>query len=268
MSKRYLTQIFPQLLPIRKKQRQLCFYTAMRFDRNRYTDTQRAEMLPYQLFASSCPMYNTQTGFDMVYQENKAFNLKLASKPINGMLIRPGETFSFCWAIRHADRDTPYKEGLTEVYGKLTTERGGGLCMLSNLLFWLFLHTPLTIVERHGHQKKDFPEPPSDAPLGVDATVTAGWLDLKVRNDTENTFQICIAFDETNIHGEIRSDTVGLSYEVFNGPVSYCRENGQIFEEVDVCRQTPDGKKVTLYQNRCQIGYPLPEHTPIIEEDR
>ena len=52
------------------------------------------------------------------------------------------------------------------------------------VIFWLFLHAPLTILERHGHDRKDFPEPPSDALLGVDATIYEGWLDLKVRNDT------------------------------------------------------------------------------------
>lgn len=265
MRRRYLTQVIPWLLPVRKKQRLFCFYAAMRFDSNHYSAIQQAEQLPHQLFASSCPMYNESTGFDMVYQENKVFNLKLAARPINGLLIRPGETFSFCWATRHADRDTPYKEGLTEVYGKLTTEQGGGLCMLSNLLFWLFLHTPLTIVERHGHRKKDFPEPPSDAPMGVDATVAAGWLDLKVRNDTDSTFQICIDFDEVSINGKILCDVDGDAYEVFNGPVSYCREDGLVFAEVDICRKAPDGKEETLYRNRCQIGYKLLENTPIIE---
>lgn len=265
MNRRYLTQVFPWLLPVRKKQRLFCFYAAMRFDRNHYSAIQQAEQLPHQLFASSCPMYNESTGFDMVYQENKVFNLKLAARPINGLLIRPGETFSFCWATRHADLDTPYKEGLTEVYGKLTTEQGGGLCMLSNLLFWLFLHTPLTIVERHGHRKKDFPEPPSDAPMGVDATVAAGWLDLKVRNNTDSTFQICIDFDEASIYGKILCDADDSAYKVFNGTVSYCREDGLVFEEVDICRKAPDGKEETLYRNRCQIGYKLPENTPIIE---
>ena len=265
MNKKHLTQIFPWLLPMRKKQRQLCFYTAMRFDRNRYAETRLNTILPYLHFTSSCPMYNTQTGLDMVYQENKVFNLKLAAKKIDRLVIRPGETFSFCWATRHADRETPYKKGLTELYGKLTAEQGGGLCMLSNLLFWLFLHTPMTIIERHGHSKKDFPEPPSDAPFGVDATVAAGWLDLKVRNDTGSSFQITSGFDDTSICGSIYSNTEGAVFRVFNGPVRYYRENGIIFEEVDVCREIASGEIETLYRNRCQIGYELSHDTEIIE---
>ncbi len=81
----------------------------------------------------------------------------------------------------------------------------------------MFLHTPLTLTERHGHQVKDFPEPPSDAPLGVDATVAEGWLDLRVRNDTEVTFQIAISFDQAHITGRVyTARDLGLTYEAIN----------------------------------------------------
>ena len=136
---------------------------------------------------------------------------------------------------------------------------------MSNLLFWLFLHTPVTVVERHGHRKKDFPEPPSDAPYGVDATVAAGWLDLKVRNETDRTFQIAIGFDDTSIYGSIYSDGEAEVFRVFNGPVRYYREDGEIFEEVDVRRETPSGEIETLYRNRCRIGYALPPGTVVTE---
>lgn len=38
-------------------------------------------MLLHRLFTSSGPMRNTETGFDMIYQENKVHNLKLAVSP-------------------------------------------------------------------------------------------------------------------------------------------------------------------------------------------
>lgn len=109
--------------------------------------------------------------------------------------------------------------------GKLQTAPGGGLCQMSNLLFWIFLHTPLTIIERHGHAIKDFPEPPSDAPIGVDATVSEGGLDLKVKNETDFTFQINIWFDEKNINGCICTDIdTGLAYNITNGSQKYYRQ--------------------------------------------
>jgi len=227
MKRKRITQIFPWLIPLRTKQRKFCFYLGMRLDGHKYCTTQSADRLPILVYESVCPMYNRDTGFDLVYQENKVFNLKLAAVTVDNMLIRPGDTFSFSRATRYADRETPYKDGLVVVNGKLTTAPGGGMCQLTNLLFWIFLHSPLTIVERHGHRLKDFPESTSDAPIGVDATIS----------------------------------------EVF-----YYRQHGAVFEEVDVIQKKISKRTgdciatKTLYRNKCEIGYTLPESTPIVEK--
>lgn len=275
MGRKRLTQLFPWLLPLRKKQRLFCFYMSMNFDRNHYAAEQLDTLLPYQLFTSSCPMYNWETGFNMVYQDNKVFNLKLAARPLNNLVIRPGETFSFWKTVRYADKDTPYKDGLVVSNGTLQTLPGGGLCQMSNLLFWLFLHTPLTIVERHGHKIKDFPELPSDAPIGVDATVSEGWLDLRVKNDTDCTFQIAISFCDNHICGNILTDIEPtIDYHIANGQAVYYRNNGKIFEEVDIIQklvsvQSKDciSSKI-LYSNCCEIGYQLPDEVIVNEFHR
>lgn len=273
MSRKRITQRFPWLLPLRTKQRLFCFYTGMRLDGSRYASTKSKTLLPYQLFETSCPLYNRETGFDMVYQENKVFNLKLAAATLDTIVIKPQETFSFWKLVRYADRDIPYKEGLTVIDGKLITAPGGGLCQMSNSLFWMFLHTPLTIIERHGHDVKDFPEPPSDALIGVDATVSEGWLDLKVKNETEIAFQISIVFDEEHIIGRIFTDKdTEHVYEVTNGQPLYYRKNGKVFEEVDINQTvipTASGECISskcLYRNKCEIGYQLPDGTEIVEK--
>lgn len=270
MPRKRITQIFPWLLPLRIKQRLFCFYTKMYLDGNRYSAAKSEASFPYQLFKTSCPLYNRETGFDMVYQENKVFNLKLAATTLDRIMIEPNETFSFWKLVRYADKVIPYKDGLTVIDGKLTTAPGGGICQMSNLLFWMFLHTPLTIVERHGHNVKDFPEPPSDAPMGVDATVSEGWLDLKVKNETELSFQVRITFDEDHIIGRLLTDqNNGRFYEVINGKPFYYRKNDKIYEEVDVKQKTiltATGDCISeklLYRNKCEIGYPLPEGTDI-----
>ncbi len=273
MARKHVMQLFPWLMPVRRRERLFFFYLGMRLDGNRYTVTRSGELLPHRLFETSCPLYNRETGFDMIYQENKVFNLKLAAVTLDRLLIRPGETFSFWRTTQYADRVTPYRDGLTVLYGKLTTAPGGGLCQLSDLLFWMFLHSPLTIVERHGHRVKDFPDPPSDAPAGVDATVSEGWLDLKVRNETDETFQISIAFDPDCITGRLLTggDT-GVSYEIVSGQPFYSRRGGKVFEEVDVRRNVisaSSGRNISsalLYKNTCEIGYQLPAGTQIAEK--
>ena len=195
MKRKRITQLFPFLLPLRRTQRKIFFYTKMYFDQNSYAKIKTPELLPYCIYETKSKLLNENTGFDMKYQENKVFNLRLASEPVNGIVIRPGETFSFCQCVRYAEKNKRYKDGLCLMNGKLVTVPGGGLCHLSNLLFWMFLHTPLTIVERHPHQIKDFPSPDEDEPDGVDATVSEGWLDLKVKNNTNLIFQIKISIN-------------------------------------------------------------------------
>ena len=99
MSRKRLTQRFPALIPLRQAQRKACFYLGMRLDGRRYA-AGRGKLLPLEVFSQTVPLYNRETGFPMVYQENKVFNLRLAAKELEGLLIRPGETFSFFRAVR------------------------------------------------------------------------------------------------------------------------------------------------------------------------
>lgn len=266
MKRRRLTQIFPWLLPIRKKQRLFCFYLKMKLDGKKYAIEKKEDIYQNLIFEADSTLYNHETGFDMKYQENKVFNLKLAAQTLDDIVIKPGEVFSFWKLVKNADKKIPYKDGLVVINGELTTAYGGGLCQISNLLFWLFLHTPLQIVERHGHSVKDFPDPPGDAPVGIDATVSEGWFDLKVKNTTNTTFQIKLSFDEEQMHGKILADKeFNYKIQIQNNAIVYDKSGKEIYQKADVVRTTIDKKsgavkeQKVLYQNKCRIGYPLPE---------
>ena len=59
---------------------------------------------------------------------------------------------------------------------------GGGLCQLSNLIYWMTLHTPLTVVERWRHSYDVFPDAERTQPFGSGATVAYNHIDLQIRN--------------------------------------------------------------------------------------
>lgn len=272
MPRKRITQVFPWLWPLRKKQRLFCFYIGMCLDKNRYANSKSAALLPYKMFEASFSLYNHETGFDMLYQENKVFNLQLAAQTLDLLLIRPYETFSFWKLVQLADKQIPYKDGLLLSDGKLIISPGGGLCQMSNLLFWMFLHSPLTIVERHPHAIKDFPTSPSDTPEGVDATISEGWLDLKVKNETKQTFGLHIAFDKQNIIGSIFADSLTpFYYEIEGRNLLYFRKNNTILEKISIFRDQislTTNEKVSstlLYINLCEVGYSLPNEIPIIK---
>lgn len=271
MPRKRLTQVFPFLFPLRKWQRKKIFYLKMHMDGCRYAKKSSENLLPNLVFETSIPMLNENSGFDMKYQFNKIHNLKLAAKTIDKIVIEPKETFSFWQLVRWADRSEKYRNGLNWVDGKIVASYGGGLCMLSDMLFWMFLHTPLTIIERHGHATLAFPSTTEDFPSGTDATVNEGWLDLKVCNETDNTFQIEINFDNNYMHGRILSqDVMSTEYLIYNSFVTYKKRDKEIYQIASVCCSETDKNTCRktereLYINQCRIAYRLPDYIKIEE---
>ena len=100
----------------------------------------------------------------MWLQENKIINLKLAAPRIHGILIRPGEVFSYWKLIGNPSRRKGYVDGMILRNGTFAAGTGGGLCQLSNLIFWMTLHTPLTVIERHRHGYDVFPDAIAPSP--------------------------------------------------------------------------------------------------------
>lgn len=143
---------------------------------------------------------------EMYLQENKRTNLRLAVEPLNNIIIKPGETFSLWKLVGRPTARKGYLEGLVLQNGTIQTGIGGGLCQLGNLLFWLFAHGPLTIVERYRHGYDVFPDVNRNVPFGAGATLSYNYIDLQVRNDTDDTFTISLWLDETHLNGSLKSD--------------------------------------------------------------
>ena len=101
-------------------------------------------------------------------------------------------------------------------YGKVTVGVGGGLCQLSNLIYWMTLHTPLTVTERYRHSYDVFPDSNRSQPFGSGATCYYNYLDLQIKNETENTYQLTLRLTDTHLVGEWRSDSQPIQkYEVY-----------------------------------------------------
>jgi len=78
------------------------------------------------------------------------------------------------------------------------------------------LHSPLTIAERHHHGFDVFPDINRKIPFACGATLAYNYIDLQLRNDTADTFQIDLWIDDEYLNGEIRSDReADAPFEVF-----------------------------------------------------
>jgi len=152
----------------------------------------------------------------MHLQENKVVNLKIAVARLQNIIIRPGETFSYWKLIGRPTRRKGYKKGMVLKSGKVTAATGGGLCQLSNLIYWMTIHTPLTVVERHRHGYDVFPDSGRTQPFGSGATCFYNYGDLMIRNNTPHIFQLCLDVGEANLTGAWLADAAPQhKYEVY-----------------------------------------------------
>ena len=139
---------------------------------------------------------------EMVLQRNKVVNLRLASAQTDGVLIRPGETFSFNKVVGSCTARKGYVEGMRLSNGDAVPGVGGGICQLANLVHWMVLHSPLTVVERSEHSFDPFPDKGRVLPWGVGCSIVYNYVDLVFRNDTDATFQLRTWVGERHLRGE------------------------------------------------------------------
>ena len=175
----------------------------------------KAQPLACLQFAHKTPLLRKLRDVDMQYQYNKIVNLKVAAPVLDGLVLRPGETFSYWYLLGNPTRRKGYIEGMVLKNGTYAPGVGGGLCQLSNLIYWLTLHTPLTVVERHRHGYDVFPDARRTQPFGSGATCFYPHGDLMIRNDTNQCFQLCVKVGEEFLEGEWRAETPpSCRYEV------------------------------------------------------
>ena len=197
-----------------------CYYTWKRrwdwLSNGKKWAARQETLLDTTIFEHRTPLFRRLRALDMYLQVNKVTNLKLAAAKINGVVLRPGETFSFWYLVGNPTARKGYLEGLVLENGQLRKGIGGGLCQLGNLIYWMALHSALTVTERWRHSYDVFPDEARSLPFGSGATLAYNYIDLQIRNDTPHDFQIALWLTETDLHGAIRSNMpAAFRYEVF-----------------------------------------------------
>ena len=226
-----------------------------------------AEELPVVVYRHNSLIRRRLGNVNMQLQENKAQNLALAVAHLDGILIRPGETFSVWKLIGRTTKRKGYKEGLTIERGMPSQGIGGGMCQLSNLIHWMVLHSPLTITEHHHHDGLDlFPDFGRQIPFGTGTSISYNYLDYRFQNRTDDTFQLKVWVDGEYLRGELRATAPqAFSYHIHAENEYFSRENGVVYRNGQVFRDVVDaatGKCVesTLIRtNHARVMYDCPE---------
>ena len=187
------------MIPVRRgpvrRRLGMAYYTGRRYllwasGKYRFAQAREtAASLPYIHASHATPLLRQLQGVDMCYQYNKITNLRLAVQHLDGLLLRPGETMSYWKLIGRPTYKKGYLDGLVLSCGQFGHGVGGGLCQLSNLIFWMTMHTPLTVDERYRHSHDVFPDSGRTQPFGSGATCAYPHRDLMITNDTDRTFR-------------------------------------------------------------------------------
>lgn len=242
------------------------FIHKIRFARERTTDN-----LPVVIYRHNSLIRRRLGNVNMQLQENKATNLALAVKNIDGLLIRPGETFSVWKQIGRTTERKGYKEGLVIAKGAPGQGIGGGLCQLSNLIHWMVLHSDLTIAEHHHHDALDlFPDYGRQIPFGTGTSISYNYIDYRVRNDTSNTYQLRLWVDGEYLRGELRAvDPQPHTFHIHAENEYFSREGDVIYRNGQVFRDTIDATTGNVIEsklirtNHARVMYECPPNIEI-----
>ena len=138
---------------------------------------------------------------------NRITNVKLAAEKINGVILQPGQTFSYNDVLGQRTKANGFKEAGAYSGGQVVQEVGGGICQVSSTLYYCAMVSNLKINTRTCHY---FPvayiEP------GMDATVSWGGPEFKFTNSREYPIEIKAYVEKNSITVEIWGTDVDGSY--------------------------------------------------------
>lgn len=247
-----------------------------------FASHRRLRPLPCPLGRHASPLRRRLGAADPALDEAKIANLRLAVASIDGLLLAPGEVFSFWRAVGAPSRRRGYRDGLVLWGDGLGAESGGGLCQLASLLYWLALVSPSEIVEHHHHGFDAFPDEGRTQPFGSGATVFYNYVDLRVRNPGPLTLQLLVSVTEDELIGEIRADGPWPeAYAIEERGHRYVRgTDGAIYRENELWRiarthpggePPPDAPAATVLReeliarNRARVRYEVDER--LVEDE-
>lgn len=165
---------------------------------------------------------------------SRIHNLNLAATRTDGVLVPPGEVYSFNNSIGNISASTGYQTAYVISNGRTVLGDGGGVCQTSTTLFRAVLNSGLPVVKRNPHAYRvRYYE--LDAPLGLDAAIYQPSLDFQFKNDT--TAYILV-------QAEPDIDNNKLKFKLYG---------------------TPDGRKVEISEPVITGESPPPE--PLYQDD-
>ncbi|HMQ51279.1 MAG TPA: VanW family protein [Anaerolineae bacterium] len=136
-------------------------------------------------------------------------NIEVAASKFDGVVIPPGEIFSFNKYLGPVTKEEGYDESLVIFGNRTAVGIGGGVCQVSTTVFRAALLAGFEIVERwaHGYRVSWYE---INSEIGLDATIYAPNVDFRFKNDTDHYLLI---------HTESNLDAGTVTFKFYGAPI-------------------------------------------------
>lgn len=263
MSRKLLCELSPFMYKISVFKGILYRKVTWIINRKKYARDFTIEPLPNIIYEHKSLIRRRLGNVNMNLQENKAVNLSLAASKVNGILIKPGEIFSFWKLVGSCTARKGYLDGLVIKSGEVSQGIGGGMCQFTNLIHWMILHSPLEIIEHHHHNNIDmFPDNGRQIPFGTGTSIMYNYLDYQFINNTNQTFQLMVCTNDEYLCGELQSDKeLGVTYHIHEENQYFNKVDKDYYRNNEIYRETIDKKsgniinKEFIIRNHSKVLY-------------
>lgn len=187
---------------------------------------------------------------------NRNTNLRLACEAINGVILYPGEEFSYNDTLGERTTDKGYLPAGSYVGGATVDTVGGGICQVSSTLYHCCLLADLEITVRDCHMFAV-----SYLPLGIDATINWGSYDYCFRNNTNYPIRIEAWVADGYVHVQLIGTDEKSYYVEMENYIDEIFYYKTVYEEMyaDNPEGYEDGEQITspytgynVYTYRCK----------------
>lgn len=208
----------------------------------RFAAIRSQESLPVLIFRQDLLLRRRSDTLDSTQQELHAAALAAAAAQISGIIISPGETFSFWQAMgRPASRHRLPQDAV----------RACGPESIAQLIHWLAVHGPLVPVEQHCPEPLEdrCPNPGRQIPFGLAVQLQYPHRDYRFLNASDVAFQLVLRTDAHYLRGELRAaQLLPVRFRVYTRNEQFIRENACVYREGELLRDCLDsGSGAVLY---------------------
>ncbi|KOR25605.1 VanW family protein [Clostridium sp. L74] len=214
---------------------------------------QEAKIKKKQLETVNSNISSYTTNYGSISSPQRANNIEISTKAINGTLLMPAESFSFNNTVGPRTAERGYQGAPVIVGNKIESGLGGGICQVSGTLYNAMLKANINAIERVHHT---FPS--TYVPIGMDATIDYGNIDYKFKNTLKYPIYMEGITDGANVifniysNSSLKNKTYNISseiYETVTPKEQYINDSNIPLGKTEIVQDAHTGYKVKVYKS-------------------